>query len=314
VTTRSRALIRRDASNPILTVDDLPHTEGAVFNPGAVIHDGRTLLLVRIEDRRGSSHLAVASSADGIGDWHLDGPVMAPDPAAPEEAFGLEDARVTYVEALGAYAIAYTAFSNNGPLVSLATTRDFVTFDRLGAVLPPENKDAALFPMLVDGRYAMLHRPVSHLPLFRANIWIAYSEDLLHWGGHRLVMSAEAGELWDSHRIGLATPPLLTEAGWLILYHAMREVAGAKLYHVGVALLDRDDPSRVVKRASEWILGPEEDYERIGPSSGVVFPCGWTQSGDDLHVYYGAADQSVALAHTSVSALLRWLDRHSTIQ
>ena len=147
-----------------------------------------TVLLVRVEDRRGHSHLTVARSSDGVSNWRIDSkPSFAPDPANyPEEAWGVEDARVTWVEDRLAWVIAYTAYSQSGPLVSLAETKDFVTFSRLGAVMPPEDKDAAVFPRRFGNRYAMIHRPVS-TGGFGADIWLSFSPDLKHWGDHQVL-------------------------------------------------------------------------------------------------------------------------------
>ena len=306
-----QGLLRRDPHNPILTVRDLPHMEEGVFNPGAVQYASGTLLLVRIEDRGGISRLAIARSADGVTDWRIEErPDLCPQPNThPEEAQGIEDARITYLEPLGLYAIAYTAYSDCGPLVSLATTPNFERFERLGAVLPPENKDTALFPAKFGSRWAMLHRPVPRHGDERAHIWIAYSPDLHHWGDHRVILKARIGGHWDSGRIGLSAPPMLTDEGWLLLYHSSQPTAGGKSYRVGLALLDTEDPTRVLLRSSEWILAPEADYELVG-QGGIVFPCGWIRDGDDVRIYYGAGDHSVALAHARASELLEWFHRH----
>lgn len=152
-------LFERHPHNPILTAADWPYPVNSVFNPGAVrLPDGRTLLLCRVEDRRGISHLTAARSPDGVGHWEIDPrPTFLPDPDRhPEERWGVEDPRLTFVSELDQYAVAYTAYSRGGPAVSLALTRDFRAFDRLGAVLPPEDKDTALFPRPFDGRWAMI--------------------------------------------------------------------------------------------------------------------------------------------------------------
>ena len=141
---------KRFAGNPIITAADIPYPANSVFNAAAtLLPDGDTLLLMRVEDRRGLSHLTVARSHDGVGDWRIDAtPTFPADPEGhPEELWGVEDPRITWVEDMDAYVIAYTAYSAGGPLVSLATTRDFESFIRLGPVTLPENKDAALFPV-----------------------------------------------------------------------------------------------------------------------------------------------------------------------
>lgn len=302
-------LFKRYAANPILTCRDWPYPVNSVFNPGATMVDGRYLLLVRVEDRRGFSHLCAARSVNGLGDWKIDSlPTFAPLPErCPEETWGVEDPRITWIEDLGAWVVAYTAYSEVGPLVSLATTKDFVNFQRLGPVMPPEDKDAALFPVRFKGRYAMLHRPVTGFGGAGKHIWISFSPDLTHWGNHQVLMPARTGGWWDANKIGLSPPPLETSEGWLILYHGVRETVGGSIYRLGLALLDREDPTRVLRRSDQWIFGPEEAYELNGDVGNVVFPGGWILQGDELRLYYGGADSCVAVAIASLSNVLNFL-------
>jgi predicted GH43/DUF377 family glycosyl hydrolase len=306
-------LFQRHADNPILTARDLPYTANAVFNPAATIVGSETILLLRVEDRRGFSHLTVARSSNGTSGWRID-----PDPTFPaspdthpEEAWGIEDPRITYVEEQKRWYIAYTAYSRGGPLVSLAYTEDFKTFTRLGPVMAPEDKDAALFPMRFGGRWVLIHRPVPGMSHFGAHIWISYSPDLKHWGDHQILLRARHGGWWDANKIGLSPQPLLTDRGWLIMYHGVRMTAAGCLYRSGLALLDREDPRKVLRRSREWVMAPTTPYERSGDVSDVVFSCGWTLAGDELRVYYGAADTTVCLATGHLSEVLDWLNDHA---
>ena len=133
--------------------------------------------------------------------------------------------------------IAYTGYSRSGPLVCLAATRDFRTFERRGVVMPPEDKDAALFPCQFDGRWALIHRPVSTTPAVSAHIWLSWSPDLRHWGGHTLLLEAREGAWWDAHKVGLNAPPLATPHGWLILYHGVRVTAAGLLPGLALAVV-----------------------------------------------------------------------------
>ena len=176
-------LFHRHRLNPILTAADWPYPVNSVFNAGAtLLPDGTTLLLCRVEDRRGLSHLCVARSVNGVDDWQIDPqPTLLPDPDHfPEELWGIEDPRITYVPELNKYAIVYTAFTRGGPGVALALTEDFSHFERYGMIMPPEDKDAALFPHRIGGYWALIHRPVSYLG---GHMWISYSPDLRHWAG-----------------------------------------------------------------------------------------------------------------------------------
>ncbi len=190
-------LLERHPRNPILTADQWPYPVNTVFNAGAArLPSGETLLLCRVEDCSGRSHLCAARSPDGVGNWRIDPqPTLAADPQNhPEEMWGIEDPRVVWLPELDKYAITYTCFSRRGPAVSLALTSDFVSFERLGNVIPPENKDAALLPRRIGNRWAMINRPVPASD--GAHIWIAFSPDLTHWGDHTLILEARQGAWW----------------------------------------------------------------------------------------------------------------------
>lgn len=218
-------MFTRHYNNPILAAADWPYAANTVFNPGAVrLAGGETLLLVRVEDRTGVSHLTTARSADGFTGWKVDSsPTLQSNPERfQEELWGIEDPRITWLPEMAQYAITYTAYSRNGPLVALAMTEDFREFDRRGPIMTPEDKDAALFPCLFRGRWALIHRPVPNAPGAKANIWLSFSPDLRHWGDHMLLLEARDGAFWDAGKIGLSPPPIETSEGWLIIYHGVR--------------------------------------------------------------------------------------------
>jgi predicted GH43/DUF377 family glycosyl hydrolase len=307
-------LLHRYKLNPILTAADWPYPVNSVFNPGAtLLADGTTLLLCRVEDRRGHSHLCAARSANGIDNWKIDSrPTLPADPERfPEELWGIEDPRITYVPELSQYAVVYTAYTRDGPGVALALTEDFHHFERYGLIMQPEDKDAALLPHRIHGNWALIHRPIGS-PDADAHMWISYSSDLRQWGSHKLMLEARLGGWWDSNRIGLSSPPIETAQGWLVIYHGVRENAAGSIYRLGLALFDLQTPERCLKRSEEWIFGPKEPYEQRGDVDNVVFPCGCTiaSDGDTIHLYYGAADTSIALATGSVRAILEWLEQH----
>lgn len=308
-------LLHRYPGNPILTAADWPYPVNTVFNAGAtLLADGTTLLLCRVEDRRGHSHFCAARSPNGIDRWHIDShPTLMPDPEHyPEELWGIEDPRITYIRELGKYAIAYTSYSRGGPGVSLALTEDFRHFERHGVIMPPEDKDAALLPRRIGQYWALVHRPVTALG---AHIWISYSPDLRHWGSHKMILEARRGAWWDANKIGLSAPPIETAEGWLILYHGVRQTASGALYRLGLALFDLQTPERCLLRGDTWIFGPEAPYERFGDVNNVVFPCGFTlgPDGDTINLYYGGADSCIALATGSIRSLLDWLKKNGRV-
>jgi predicted GH43/DUF377 family glycosyl hydrolase len=303
-------LFHRHEANPILTAADWPYPVHSVFNPGATrLADGTTLLLCRVEDRRGHSHFCAARSKNGVDGWVVDAePTLMPDPERyPEELWGIEDPRITYVEDLRQYAIAYTAFSKGGPGVALALTNDFRTFERMGLIMQPDDKDAALLPRKIDGNYALIHRPIAESG---AHIWVSFSPDLRNWGGHKLALPARRGAWWDANKVGLSPPLIETSRGWLMIYHGVRHTASGSLYRLGVALFDRERPEHCLLRGDSWVFGPETRYEREGDVANVAFPCGYTRGDDNdtLHLYYGGADTCIALATGSIRHILAWLD------
>jgi len=303
-------LFQRSDKNPILTAADWPYRVNSVFNPGAIrLKDGQTLLLVRVEERTGLSHLTAARSAQGVTGWQIDSqPTFAPDPGRyPEEEWGVEDARIVYLEELDQYAVTYTAYSANGPAVSLALTHDFRSFERRGIIRQPEDKDAALFPRRIAGEWALIHRPVK--PRSTADIHLSFSRDLQNWSESTLMLAARRGNWWDANKIGLCSPPIETREGWLIIYHGVRVTGAGVIYRVGLALFDLDNPRQLIRRGAEWVMSPRESYEIIGDVGYVVFPTG--QVVDELtgnvRLYYGAADSSVAITYANISEILDWL-------
>jgi len=303
-----RKLFVRHPSNPIVTADNLPYPANTVFNPGAARVGNETVLLLRVEDLRGISRLHVARSTDGIGDWRLDDEaLLAPDSGHPEEVWGCEDPRLVYLPELKQWAITYTAYSGRGPLVSLAVTNDYREVRRLGPVMPPDDKDAALFPRRFGGRWVMVHRPA---PIQGpANIWISYSPDLRHWGDHSVLIEAREGAWWDAGKIGLGPPPLETDDGWLIMYHGAHQTASGPIYRVGLALLDLEHPEIVLRRSDEWVMGPVTSYESVGDVDKVIFPNGWVldHEADQLQLYYGAGDSVVGLATARFSEVMAYV-------
>jgi predicted GH43/DUF377 family glycosyl hydrolase len=273
------------------------------LNPGATEQNDEIVLILRVEDRAGCSSLYVARSKDGVANWKIEKePILRyGEPEWRYEEWGCEDARITYISEEKCWYITYTAYSPNGAAVALARTNDFVQAERVGLIFSPNNKDAVLFPNKFGGRWAVLHRPdaggIEH-------IWSAYSPDLVHWGEPHCVVPELGGAAWDGVKVGAGPPPILTKYGWLLIYHGVKAYGSQLVYRAGIAMLDKDKPHKVVARSPNWVFQAEAPYELSGLVPNVVFPTGLLLRGDELWMYYGAADSYVCLAKAKLSDVL----------
>ena len=279
------------SDTPRIKVLRFKREEVDTSDPRAVVHKGRKECYLST-----ISHLRVARSKDGV-HFEVD-PEPAIRPTEPWEEYGVEDPRITRID--GTYYITYVAVSRHGIATALATTKDFRSFEKHGIIFPPANRDVALFPEPIGGKFVTLHRP---FPVYigKPSMWLAYSPDLIHWDEHLFLMAPREGR-WDSERIGGGTVPLKTEEGWLEIYHGVHPEKG---YCLGAVLLDLERPHKVIARSEEPILAPEEDYETKGFFDRVVFTCGALLiDGRRLRIYYGAADRVVACAEADLLELL----------
>jgi predicted GH43/DUF377 family glycosyl hydrolase len=318
-----------------------------LLNPGAFRFDGRTWLLMRVAERPmqvpGKTSFPILN-ADGrleVLEFNSDDPrldlsdprvinfdgndylttlshlrlVVSDDGIAfsePEhgeplmghgelETYGIEDCRVARVD--GQYCLTYTQVSSNGVGVGLRTTRDWKNFVHEGMIFPPHNKDCALFEERIGGKYYALHRPSS--PELGGNyMWLAESPDLIHWGRHHCVAHSREG-YWDSARVGAGAAPIKTAEGWLEIYHGATK---ENRYCLGALLLDLDEPWRVIARSESPIMEPLAPYEQEGFFGHVIFTNGHLVDGDNLTLYYGAADSVICAAHMSIASVLASLD------
>jgi predicted GH43/DUF377 family glycosyl hydrolase len=245
------------------------------------------------------SHLRLLESEDGVHFKEPAHPVLLKG-EGPHETFGIEDCRVSYIE--GRYYLTYTAVSENGVAVGMRSTTDWRTFEHHGLILPPHNKDCALFEEKINGLYYCLHRP-SGVDLGGNYIWLASSPNLQHWGHHRCIARTRPGS-WDSQRIGAGCAPIKTEAGWLQIYHGANQESR---YCLGALLLDLQDPSKVIARSEHPLMQPEELYETTGFFGQVIFTNGHVVNGDTITLYYGAADEVICAATLSIQAILQSL-------
>ena len=275
-------IISFEHDDPLLNNDD----------PREPRYDGETFLSTL-------SHLRLFHSSDGVHFKDAEQPNLTGLGAL--EDYGIEDCRVSSMED-DSYVLTYTATSANGYGVGLRRTRDWKTFEEFGMILPPANKDCAIFESPINGEYLCFHRP-SGVGLGGHYLWLASSPDLTHWGKHQCIARTRPG-MWDSGRIGAGAAPIRTDRGWLAVYHGASE---ENRYCLGALLLDLEDPSKVVSRSEDPLMEPLEAYERKGFFGNVVFTNGHLLDGDRLTLYYGASDSVICSAELSVSEILQTL-------
>jgi len=288
-------------SFPVLTDSGMEIMEIPSADPELDASDPRVINYKGSDYLTTLSHLRILCSDDGHSFYEPeDYPLLIGE--GKLEGFGIEDCRVSEID--GKYWLTFTSVSENGVGVGLRTTKDWRKFEKHGMVLPPHNKDCAIFEEKINGRYFMLHRP-SSVDIGGNYIWIASSPDGLHWGDHRCLLRTRPG-MWDSARVGAGAAPIRTEIGWLEIYHGADH---DHRYCLGAALLDLEDPSKLIARSDEPIMIPTEDYELNGFFGKVVFTNGHYlhPDGDTLTIYYGAADEFVCGANFSVKSILEVL-------
>ena len=247
------------------------------------------------------STLRVARSTDGV-HFRID-PDVCLQPANAYESYGLEDPRISFLD--GRYWIDAVAVSSQGVVTELLSTEDFIQFERHGLIFGPENKDVALFTERINGSAWALHRPSSPFST-KNSIWLASSPDFMHWGDHHYLIGPRPG-YWDNTRIGAGAPPVRIEKGWLEIYHGVDQ---DDRYCLGAVLLDRDRPWRVLARSETPILEPQASYETEGFYGQVVFTCGVLLNGSTCRIYYGAADEVMAMADVALDDILSTLRRN----
>ena len=290
--------ICRYNKNPILTKEDVPFKVNSIFNPGAVKYDGKYLLFCRVEMPIGRSSLVIAESEDGYNFKVASKHVLTPEDHKDFYYYvkwGIEDTRITQIE--NKFYLTYTGYSKFQPLVMLSETSNFVDFKIHGPISEPSNKDCAIFPEKINGYYWKVDRPSAEK---RRDIWISRSPDIIHWGGHKVLLEPEPGT-WETDRIGSSSNPIKTREGWLMLYHGVR----SSIYKLGVVLLDLEKPWLVIGKSKGPIISPDYDYERIGDVNNVIFSNGWIlEDNGDVKIYYSGADLNICLAETNIEYLL----------
>lgn len=309
----STSVIWRSSGNPIIGRDHLPRSN-SIFNSAVVPFRGGFTGVFRVDDTTRAMNIHVGRSGDGVA-WQISPrPIeFAPaDDRIPEIQGRFEhayDPRVTWLEDRF-----YVTWCNgyHGPTIGVGYTHDFETFHQLDNAFLPFNRNGVLFPRRIGGAYAMLSRPSDggHTPF--GDIFCSESPDLVHWGRHRHVM-APIPWTWESTKIGAGPTPIETPEGWLLIYHGVLTSCNGYVYSMGAALLDLDQPWRVVARSRDYLLSPQVAYEQVGDVPNVAFPCAALvdEAGDRLTIYYGAADTVTCMAHGRLSEVVAFVRSRS---
>lgn len=304
----SRDIMWRYDRNPVINRYDIP-SSNSIFNSAVVPFRDGFAGVFRCDNRRVQMNIFAGFSDDGL-NWRIN-----PDPI-DFKPFGNDfvhsdykyDPRVTYLD--GKYWITWCN-GYHGPTIGVGFTEDFQTFYQCENALLPFNRNGVLFPEKIGGKYALLSRPSDngHTPF--GDIFLSFSPDMKYWGEHRHVMSPLPFEqsAWQCTKVGAGSVPILTEKGWLMFYHGVITTCNGYRYSMGAALLDKDEPWRVLRRSKDYLLAPAALYELTGDVPDVVFPCAALTEGDKVCVYYGAADTCVGIAFGRISEILDWLER-----
>lgn len=309
----------RSSLNPLLKPNPSHDWEDMeVFNPGVTFFQNKFYMLYRAigEYKDYISLVGLAISDNGVDFDRQTEPLLSPQDNY--EKYGIEDIRINPLE--GIFYLTHTVLGTPATQggephrVGLIKTNDFKDFERVGVITPPEfcSRNAVLFPEKINGRYAMLHRP---LYLSRAKhpenpklprepgIWISYSDNLIDWKDNELLIEPEFW--WEDFKIGGGPPPIKTEKGWLVLYHGVTRFDDVNyIYRAGMMILDLKDPKEVIYRSKEPIFEPTAEYETEGDVPNVVFPTGLVEKNGLLYMYYGAADSTICLATANKNELL----------
>ncbi len=305
-----RDVVWRSARNPIIRRDLLPDSN-SIFNSAVVPYRDAFAGVFRCDNTGRYMRIHSGRSQDGI-HWDINPQRIEmicgdPEIGAFDYAY---DPRVCRID--DTY---YVTWCNgyHGPTIGIAKTQDFEHFYQMENAFLPFNRNGVLFPRKIGGRYAMLSRPSDngHTPF--GDIFYSESPDLTFWGCHRHVMSPRGS--WQSTKVGPGPVPIETDEGWLLIYHGVLTSCNGFVYHVGAALLDIEQPWRVLYRTDPYILSPQTLYECVGDVPNVVFPCAALADAATgrLAIYYGGADTVTCLAFAEISELVSFIKTHSVV-
>ena len=304
----NETVFKRYKGNPVITAELVPRAN-SIHNSAIVKFGGEYAGIFRVDETDFNFTLHTGRSKDGI-QWEIDPDIIKMDTddsylAITERTY---DPRVTKIDDI--YYVTWCLDSPQGPCIGLATTKDFKTFKQRENITLPPNRNCVIFPRKINGKYAILSRPsdMGHTPF--GDVFYSTSPDLTYWGCHRHVFGPSKSG-WQSTKVGPGPAPVETDEGWLLIYHGVWTSCNGYLYYAGGALLDRDEPWKVLYRAKDYLIAPTELYERVGDVPNVVFPSSAVVEGDMMRLYYGCADTCVSMAEAKISDIVQFVKAHS---
>jgi beta-1,4-mannooligosaccharide/beta-1,4-mannosyl-N-acetylglucosamine phosphorylase len=303
-------IVWRYSKNPVIPRDLIP-SSNSIFNSAVVPFKDEYRGVFRCDDKRRAMQIHSGRSKDGI-KWEIENerihflPVPGSDPQ--EWIYGY-DPRVCWIE--DRYWVTWCNGYAGWPTIGVAYTSDFESYYQLENAYLPFNRNGVMFPRKINGKFIMLSRPSDrgHTPF--GEIYLSESPDMIHWGKHRLVMRTAGG--WQSTKIGAGPIPIETTQGWLMIYHGVLTSCNGFVYSMGAALLDIDQPSKVLYRTEPYLLHPKVIYEQVGDVPNVAFPCAALADSETgrIAIYYGAADTVTCLAFCQVDELIEFIKSNS---
>jgi beta-1,2-mannobiose phosphorylase / 1,2-beta-oligomannan phosphorylase len=297
--------IRRHPGNPVIKPSDLPEPSQCCFNSGAVRFKGEIVMALNTWDACWYPKFYIARSKDGLS-FRIE-PKPFVDRTPDEYPYrgqpgGFFDTRITPLE--GTHYITHNLASGLGGRIRLLRSDDFTKFEDLGFITGIDHRNCVIFPEKIGGDYVRLERPNGEGST-GGDIYLSRSPDLIHWGRTELVLQ-KGVRYWESHKLGPGAPPVKTDAGWLVIYHACRQHMNGIMYNMGAMLLDLKNPAKVVGKLRTCLMWPTEPYEMLGNVPQVVFPTAAIPDAgrDELWIYYGAADSYICRATVGLSELV----------
>ena len=305
-------VVWRYSENPIIARDAIP-CANSIFNSAVVPFEGGYAGVFRVDDKCRRQRLHAGFSTDAV-NWdicHQPIVFVSDEPELANHEYGY-DPRVCEIDG-----VFYVTWCNgyHGPTIGIAKTTDFKTFCQLENAFLPFNRNGVMFPRKFGDNYAMLSRPSDngHTPF--GDIFYSESPDLCYWGKHRHVMGAEKDLGWQATKIGPGPTPIETADGWLLIYHGVLTSCNGFVYSFGAALLDLEQPWKVLYRTDPYLLAPWADYEMVGDTPNVAFPCAALTDPETgrIAIYYGGADTVTCLAFGELSEIIAFTKSNSCV-